>query len=223
MPKKDKVKEAVTDKLIDDLSNSGLSKKEQDFILYYLESNNITQSCLKVYGGDKKTASVRGHAVYVRPKVQEELKRMKKIMSIAYDVDPTKYVEILLKIANADIGDYIRFSEEDVPVIGADGTPMENPDTGEPIVRKINKMHLENSDYLDTSIITEIKQGRDGISIKFPDKLKAWEKLRDFFDWKSKQEDNTDDKNNLIEILNKRAEEDADTWEADLKELENGK
>lgn len=212
---KDKVKEVVTDKILDDLSNSGLSQKEQDFILYYLESNNITQSCLKVYGGDKKTASVRGHAVMLRPKVQTELKRMKKLMSMAYDIEPTKYLETLLKIANSDIGDYIKFSEEEVPIIGPDGIPMVNPDTGEPIVKKVNKMHLEDSDFLDTSIITEIKQGKDGISIKFPDKLKAWEKLKDFFDWKNKVDDDDSGKNNLLEVLDAKVDsvwaEDADS------------
>lgn len=48
-------------------------------------------------------------------------------------------------------------------------------------------MHLADSDTIDTSVIQEIKQGKDGISIKLLDKYKALDSLKDFFDWKNKE------------------------------------
>lgn len=225
---KNKTKEVINDKILDEVSDSGLTQKEQDFVLYYLESNNASQSYMKAYNKDKKLASLRAYELLHKQHIKSEIKRLKKIMRIGYDIDPSKYVETMLKAANADIGDYITFSEEDVPEITDEGTILVNPDTGEPITRKVNRMHLNDSSMLDTSIITEIKQGRDGISIKLVDKLKAWEKLKEFFEWKLNQEKTESKENSLIDAIGKSTKDiwgSEDDIDADLNELkheENG-
>ncbi|MFT9869983.1 terminase small subunit, partial [Bacillus mobilis] len=48
--------------------------------------------------------------------------------------------------------------------------------------RMMNFVDLAESDMVDGSIITEVKQGRDGISIKLADKMKALDKLSLYFD-----------------------------------------
>lgn len=226
MPKRKTTKDVVNDKILDEVSDSGLTQKEQDFILYYLESNNASQSYMKAYSKDKKLSAIRGYELLHKPSISSEIKRLKKIMRVAYDIDPSRYIETLLKAANADIGDYISFSEEEIPEYNDEGLPLVNPDTGEPITRKINKMHLNDSCMLDTTLITEIKQGRDGISIKLVDKLKAWEKLRDYFDWKERQTKSEKTSNSLVNAIGKSAK---DVWGSDidedlnqLKESENG-
>lgn len=221
---KEKIKDVINNKILDEVSDSGLTQKEQDFVLYYLESNNAAQSYMKAYNKDKKLASLRAYELLHKQHIKSEIKRLKKIMRLAYDIDPSKYLETLLKAANADIGDYISFAEEEIPEFNDEGIPMVNPDTGEPITRKVNRMHLNDSSMVDTSIITEIKQGRDGISIKLVDKLKAWEKLREFFDWKQKQEKSESTDNSLIDAIGKSTK---DVWgseddiDADLNELKN--
>lgn len=218
---KKSTKEVVNDKIFDTIADSGLTQQEQDFILYYLESNNITQSYLKAYNTDKKYANIKGYEVYHKPKVQSEIKKLKKILRIGHDIDPSRYVEVLQKVALADIGDYIKFSEEEVPVILDDGTQMVDPDTGTPITKKINRMHLSDSNKVDTSIINEIKQGRDGISIKLMDKMKALEKLKEFFEWRAKENKVDKADNNIIEAINSKSEETWDDVDTDLKELYN--
>jgi len=41
---------------------------------------------------------------------------------------------------------------------------------------------LKTHDEIDGSVVNEIKQGKDGITIKFHDKLKALEALTKYFD-----------------------------------------
>ena len=47
-------KEDAKNNMIDVLVDLGLTDKETDFVLYYLESNNATQSYLKSYQITKK-------------------------------------------------------------------------------------------------------------------------------------------------------------------------
>lgn len=197
----DDMKEAINERLFDEVFNSSLSEKEKLFVLYYLESYNATQSYLKAYGGNKAKASVLAFSLLQRDKIKSQIKKLKKILQLGYDIDPSRYIEFLLKAANADIGDYIKFSEEEVQEYDKDGEALIDIDTGKPIVKKVNKMHLVDSNIVDTSIITSIKQGRDGITIQLVDKLKCWEKIKDFFEWKMNQEEKAVAETNIIEAL----------------------
>ena len=198
-------KEAINEKLFDEVFNSSLSEEEKRFVLYYLESYNATQSYLKAFGGEKSKASMSAFRLLHKSSIKSQIKKLKKLLQVGYDIDPSRYIEFLLKAANADIGDYIKFSEEEVEQYDKDGVALVDPDTGETIKKKINKMHLVNSDKIDTSVITSIKQGRDGITIQLVDKLKCWDKIKEFFEWKMKQEETTEANNNIIDVLNKSA------------------
>ena len=201
-----KTKEIVNDKIFDDVYNSKLTQQEQDFVLYYLDSYNIKQSFMKAYKTEKKYAKTKGYEVFHKPHIQSEIKRLKKLMQIGFDIDPTRYLEKLNNAANADIGEYIKFSEEEVQVYDSEGNPMYNKDTGEPVTKKVNKMHLANSDEIDTSVITKIKQGRDGISIELVDQLKAWKELRDFMGWqKDHEKEDEAGSNALLDVLKESA------------------
>ena len=125
------------------------------------------------------------------------------------DVNPNLYVETLLKGASADIGDYIEFREEDVPILDADGSQMHDPDTGEPLYKKVNKMHLTDSAFVDTGVVTGIKQGRDGISITLVDKLKCLELLRKYFNWGEEQQTDSKDTDSIINAINGKTK---DVW-----------
>lgn len=208
-------KEVANDAIYDDLfDRSDLTLEEKKFILYYLESMNATQSYLKAHDGDvtKAQAYVRGSQLLNSDRIQLELRRVKKIFKRVYDIDPTRYIEFQLKGANADIGDYIKFSEDEVPVLAEDGSQMFDPDTGEKLTKKINRMHLVDSDKVDTSVITKIKQGRDGITIELVDKNKCWENLKNFMDWHMQKKKDDENDNSLIEALNARVD---DSWAED--------
>ena len=193
--------------------NDDLSMQEREFILNYLETMNISQSYLKAFPNAKKnTAAIMGNILLKRDYIKSAVKRLKKIIQRSYDIDPTKYIEFQLKGANADIGDYIKFSEEEVPVLAEDGSQMFDPDTGEKITKKINRMHLVNSDSVDTSVITKIKQGRDGITIELVDKSKCWDNIKNFLEWHMQQKKDNENDNSLLEALSNRVD---DSWAKD--------
>lgn len=195
--------------MIDVLVDLDLTDKETDFVLYYLESNNATQSYLKSYKINKKWAGIKGYQLLHKPKIESAIKKLKKIQKHALDVNPNLYVETLLKGASADIGDYIEFREEDVPILDADGSQMHDPDTGEPLYKKVNKMHLTDSAFVDTGVVTGIKQGRDGISITLVDKLKCLELLRKYFNWGEEQQTDSKDTDSIINAINGKTK---DVW-----------
>ena len=218
---KNKQKEEINEKIIDEVQDSGLTEKEQDFVVYYLDSHNIVQSYMKAYGAERKQALKKGYEVYHKEKIQNELKRLKKIMMISMDLDVTRYIETLDKVANANIGDYITFKEEEIPLYNDEGLPLLNPDTGEPVTKKVNKMHLADSDSVDTSVIQEIKQGKDGISIKLLDKYKALDSLKEFFDWKNKEEKDIEVSNSFMDALKESSVVwDKDDIDKDLEDME---
>lgn len=202
-------KEDAKNNMIDVLVDLDLTDKETDFVLYYLESNNATQSYLKSYKINKKWAGIKGYQLLHKPKIESAIKKLKKIQKHALDVNPNLYVETLLKGASADIGDYIEFREEDVPILDADGSQMHDPDTGEPLYKKVNKMHLTDSAFVDTGVVTGIKQGRDGISITLVDKLKCLELLRKYFNWGEEQQTDSKDTDSIINAINGKTK---DVW-----------
>ena len=202
-------KEDAKNNMIDVLVDLDLTDKETDFVLYYLESNNATQSYLKSYKINKKWAGIKGYQLLHKPKIESAIKKLKKIQKHSLDVNPNLYVETLLKGASADIGDYIEFREEDVPILDDDGSRMHDPDTGEPLYKKVNKMHLTDSAFVDTGVVTGIKQGRDGISITLVDKLKCLELLRKYFNWGEEQQTDSKDTDSIINAINGKTK---DVW-----------
>ena len=50
--------------------------------------------------------------------------------------------------------------------------------------------------------MSEVSQGRDGIKLSLPNKYKAWENLKNYFDWGTKK-DSGADSNSLIDAISK--------------------
>ena len=125
--------------------------------------------------------------------------------------------------AFADIGDYLTFDVEEVPEYNPDGTVKVDLDTGRPITHKVNRIRLGDSKKLDTSLITSISNGRDGVKLQLVDKLQCWEKLQKFFGWA----DDSNIKENLnTQILKAIAGKIDENWDstdeyADLHEALN--
>ena len=138
--------------------------------MYYVGSWNAKQAALKAgYGlkGNKHTANVMGCRLLKRPRVVEELKRIKELLVQDVYLEAKDVLQMYIKIAFADIGEMVRFNGGSVS--------------------------LFNSNEVDTSLIQEVKEGKDGISIKLVDKMKALEKLELYFDllpdnWRRKVE-----------------------------------
>ena len=84
-----------------------------------------------------------------------------------------KYIDI----AFADLGDYMVFGKKQKPVWerkeNGDYVEVIDPNTGEQKIQEYSYVELKESNSVDTSLLTEVSEGKDGIKIKLADKMKA--------------------------------------------------
>jgi phage terminase small subunit len=164
------------DELIEDIS---MSEKQRLFCIFYVKSFNATQSAIKA-GYAPDSAHVRGSELVRNSKVAEEIRRIKGEMRQGVFIDAMDILDKYIKIAFADITDFVTYGKKEVPLIGAFG-PIKDED-GNALNHEINYIDFKESSMVDGSIISEVKQGKDGISVKLADKMKALEKLSLYFD-----------------------------------------
>jgi len=171
--KQDKTVEETEEK------NPKLTEMQSLFCLYYIKSFNATQAAIKA-GYSKNTAHVIGHENLRKPKIAEEIKRLKGSMTEELFLDAMDVLKKWIQIAFSDITDYVKFGQKEVQVMGPFGPLVDKE--GDPVTKIVNYVSFNESSMVDGTIIKEVKQGKDGVSIKFEDKLKALEKLSEYFD-----------------------------------------
>jgi len=89
-------------------------------------------------------------------------------------------MDTYIKLAFADITSYVTFGQKDVEVMGPFGTVKDKD--GNPVMRTISYVDFNEPDMVDGSIIAEVKKGKEGVSIKLADKMRALDKLAMYFD-----------------------------------------
>lgn len=172
-------KENVPEEVAQVEENSELTDKQSLFCLYYSKSFNATQSYLKAYGCDWKTANANGPRLLVKASVKKEINQLQEIKRQQIMITEADMVEYHMRIAFADMGDYVTFGQEDVPYT-IKGIPVLNSD-GTPKTVKYNFVSLNDSSNVDTQLIKEIKEGKEGVSIKLIDRCNSMEWLDRYF------------------------------------------
>jgi phage terminase small subunit len=167
------------EKLKEILEDEELTEKERLFCLYYVKYFNGTQAALKA-GYSKDGAHVQSSRLLRRERVSSYIKELKGELVGNIFVEAMDVLNEYIKIAFADITNYVTFGQREVQAMGAFG-PLEDDD-GNPIMKTVNYVDFAESDMIDGSILTEVKQGKDGVSIKLADKMKALDKLSLYFD-----------------------------------------
>ncbi len=172
-------KETVQGEVAQVEENSELTDKQRLFCLFYSKSFNATQSYLKAYGCDWKTANANGSRLLVNASVKKEINQLQGIKRQQIMITEADMVEYHMRIAFADMGDYVSFGQEEVPYT-IKGIPVMNPD-GTPKTVKYNFVSLNDSSNVDTQLIKEIKEGKEGVSIKLIDRCNSMEWLDRYF------------------------------------------
>lgn len=170
----------VDDGTKETLQNDDLTPEQQMFCIYYSRTFNAAQSYQKAYGCSYESAMVLGSKLLRNVKVRAEIERLKEIKRQQIVAGADDFVEMQMRIAFSDIGDYLSFGRETVRIMGAFG-PVKDPETGEYLTKEVNTVHLAESCNVDTQIIQEVKQGKDGVSLKLADKQKAYDWLTKYF------------------------------------------
>lgn len=166
--------------------NEELTERQKDFCVYFMRNRNATQAYLKAYGCAYATASTNGPALLRNTRVQEELRRLREIKNAALGgLCGEDVVELHMRIAFADMTDYVEFGSYTRPVM-RNGSPVmiERPGTEEKAVltKTVNEVHLMDSSTIDGQLIMEISEGRDGAKVKLADRQKSLAFLERYFE-----------------------------------------
>lgn len=184
--KKDATKRAkvATVKAKDEIvyfNDNGLNDKQQLFVAYYVKCWNATKAYQKVYGCAYTTAMVEGSKHLRNPKIREEIIKVRDGLTEDALLDKRTLIQKWIDIAFADIKDYMKFGRQEEIIYNEDGQP-ELDINGNVKTYAFNYVHLNESAEIDGSLVTEVKQGKDGITVKLADKMKALEFLSKHMD-----------------------------------------
>lgn len=172
--------------------DNDLNDRMQAFCFEYVQCFNACHAAARAgYTGNRHTLATTGYKLLQLPKVKEEVKRLRELMTAELLVTPDDIVRQYMKIAFADLGDYARW--------------------------KNGIVAAKDSAEMDTSLVQEIKAGEFGVTIKLKDSMKALSWLSHYFamnpDDKRKSEfeeacaGNAEAVQQMIEALNATAEE----------------
>lgn len=173
-------KEPIAKEVTEVMNNSQLTDKQRLFCIYYIKSFNQTMAAIKA-GYSPERAHVTGSELVRNSKVRSYIKELKGKMAEEIFIDAMDVLNKYIKIAFSDITDYLTFGQREVPVMGPFG-PIVDKETKEVITKTVNYVDFKESNMIDGTIISEVKQGKDGVSIKFEDRMKALDKLSQYFD-----------------------------------------
>lgn len=167
------------------IENPELTDKQRLFCIYYSRCFNATKAYQKAYKADYPTAAANGPRMLGNARVKEEILSLKKERLNREFLSEADIFQKYIDIAFSDITDYVKFGTEEAAVMAMYGpVQIEDPQTGEkkPLTETVNIIHFRDSSEVDGTIISEVKHGKNGSSIKLADRMKALQWLSDHMD-----------------------------------------
>ena len=139
---------------IETLNNEELTEKQRLFCLYYVRWFNATKAYQKAYSCDYFTAAANGPRLLGNARIKEEIQRIKdaKIKHAMYTAED--FFQKMMDIAYSDATDFLSFGRRKDKKTGLE----------------YNYVDFLDSSEVDGTLIQEVKQGKDGCSIKLVSK-----------------------------------------------------
>ncbi len=139
---------------IETLNNEELTERQRLFCLYYVRWFNATKAYRKVYDCDYTTAMTNGSMLLRNTKIQEHIQAIKdaKIKQAMYTAED--FFQKMMDIAYSDATDFLSFGRRKDKKTGLE----------------YNYVDFLDSSEVDGTLIQEVKQGKDGCSIKLVSK-----------------------------------------------------
>jgi len=157
-----------------------LTEKQNLFCLYFVKYWSATKAYQKAYGCGYNTAHAEGYKCLAKSCVKKEVDRLKQNIRDGIGLEVMAVLQKYIDIAFADATDFMEFGSEEEYVI-AEGQRLKD-ENGEYLKRSVSYVSLKDHDKIDGSLISEVKEGKEGISIKLHDKMKALEVLTKYLD-----------------------------------------
>ena len=173
------------------IENPDLTDKQRLFCIYYVRCFNATKAYQKAYECGYEAAMVNGSRMLRNDKVKEEILWLKREHLNREFLSEHDIFQKSMDIAFSDITDYVKFGTEEVPVMAMYGpAQIKDEKTGKKktLTKVINTVRFKESTNIDGTLISEVKQGRDGASIKLLDKMKALDWLAEHMDMATEEQ-----------------------------------
>lgn len=133
-----------------------LSEKMQQFCVFYVKCFNGTKAYMKAYGVDYASASVGASRLLRNVKIKNYIKKLKTQRASIALFDKEDLVQRYMDIAFMDAREFVEIDEDGYQI-------RLNPE-------------------LDGTMVNQIKEGKFGVEIKLPDRMKAMEWLDKYFE-----------------------------------------
>ena len=164
-------KEPIADEVKEVLENTELTDKQKLFCIYYIKYFNATKAYQKAYGCSYETAMVEGFRTLRNPKIELEIEKLKQHKLNQVMLSEEDIFQRYMDIAFSDITDYVNFGKKEIEV--------SKDEDDNPVMIEVNYVDFKDSNEVDGTIISEVSQGKNGVSIKLHDKMKAIQWLSD--------------------------------------------
>ena len=147
------------------MENEELTEQQKDFCMYYVKYRNKTKAYMKAYNCSYKNANSHAHKLWSNEVIKREIdKQLEEIRSgVMFDIKDL--IQLNMDIAFADMKDYTEWGKKEIEV--------DKDEEGEPIKVEVNYVDFKESEKVDGTLVSEVKKGKDGVSIKLQDKGKA--------------------------------------------------
>ena len=166
--KKD-VKEPIAEEVKEVLGNTELTDKQRLFCIYYIKYFNATKAYQKAYNSSYIVANSEGYKLLVNPCIKSEIEKLKQHKLNQVMLSEEDIFQRYMDIAFSDITDYVNFGKREIEIL----------EDNQSKTIEVNYVDFNDSYNVDGTIISEVKQGKDGVSIKLHDKMKALQWLSD--------------------------------------------
>ncbi|WP_282804566.1 terminase small subunit [Clostridium tetani] len=167
-------KEPIAEEVKEVLKSTELTDKQRLFCIYYIKYFNATKAYKKAYGCDYITANTNGPRLLVNACIKKEIHRLKEGRLNRAMLEPEDIFQKFMDIAFADISDYVTFGRKEIEV--------DRDEDNNPVMIEVNYVDFKNSNEVDGTLISEVSQGKNGVSVKLQDKMKAMKWLADHMD-----------------------------------------
>ncbi|TPR26471.1 terminase small subunit [Apilactobacillus micheneri] len=150
------------------LENSGLTNKEQEFCIEYLNDFNATRAYRDVYKCKYRTARVKGCQLLAKDNIKQNINDLKKSMQGEKLLTTSDVVDKLIEMFFMNTNEYVKWGNRDVI----------DEDTGE--TYKKSYLYLKDSEEVDTSLIDGVSLGVNGASVKPYNKMQIAKLLLEY-------------------------------------------
>lgn len=142
-----KKEKPIASEVESEVINDDLTDKQRLFCMFYVQYRNKVKAYQKAYQCSYENACGHASELWKKVEIRKEIQKLLDEYRANVDIDINDLFQWYLDIARADINDFVKIND--------------------------NMIKVRNGSEIDGTLISEIKEGQYGVSVKLFDKQKA--------------------------------------------------